>query len=159
MLRRDGESLRTRNCVFAICLAITKERDCFRSRDYGVDGCKRSHRKLLHLSEDVTNRVASVGDANVSNISSLSQRVIACENTAGTTEQGFEEHSQITTLTSAQYKEVVSLRTLLVWLKSKGKKLKSTQSRMMRVLFLMLTKRSLELLVYLPRTKRFQLMS
>ena len=97
---------------------------CFRSRDCGVDGCNRSHHKLLHLSEDVTNRVASVGDANISNISSPSQRVIACENTAGNTEQGPEERSQITTLTSAQYKEVVSLRTVPVWLKSKGKKIK-----------------------------------
>ena len=99
---------------------------CFRSRDYGVDGCKRSHHKLLHISEDVTNPVASVGDANISNISSPSQRVIACENTAGNTEQGSEERSQITTLTSAQYKEVVSLRTVpaAVWLKSKGKKIK-----------------------------------
>ena len=79
---------------------------------------------MLHLSEDVTNRVASVGDANISNISSPSQRVIACENTAGNTEQGSEERSQITTLTSAQYKEVVSLRTVPVWLKSKGKKIK-----------------------------------
>ena len=25
VLRRDGESLKTRNCVFALCLAITKE--------------------------------------------------------------------------------------------------------------------------------------
>ena len=97
---------------------------CFRSRDCRVDGCKRSHHKLLHLSEDVTNRVASVGDANISNVSSPSQRIIACENTAGNTEQGSEERSQITTLTSAQYKEVVSLRTVPVWLKSRGKKIK-----------------------------------
>ena len=79
---------------------------------------------MLHLSKDVINRVASFGDGNISNISSPSQRVIACENTAGNTEQGSEERSQITTLTSAQYKEVVSLRTVPVWLKSKGKKIK-----------------------------------
>ncbi|XP_068716862.1 uncharacterized protein [Montipora capricornis] len=99
---------------------------CFRSRDCGVDGCKRSHHKLLHLSEDATNREASVGDANISNISLPSERVIACENTAGDTEQGSEERSQISTLTSAQYKfcTVVSLRTVPVWLKSKGKKIK-----------------------------------
>ena len=97
---------------------------CFRSRDCGVNGCKKSHHRLLHLSEDVTNRVASVGGANISNVSSPSQRVIACENTAGDTEQGSEERSQITTLTSAQYKKVVSLRTVPVWLKSKGKKIK-----------------------------------
>ena len=97
---------------------------CFRSRDCGVDGCKRSHHKLLHLSKDVTNRAASVGDANILNISSLSQRVLAKENTAGDTEQGSEERLQITTLTSAQYKEVVSLRTVSDWLKSKGKKIK-----------------------------------
>ena len=74
--------------------------------------------------KNVTNRVASVGDANISNISPPSQRVIACENTAGNTEQRCEERSQITTLTSAQYKEVVTLRTVPVWLKSKGKKIK-----------------------------------
>ncbi|XP_068739158.1 uncharacterized protein [Montipora capricornis] len=92
------------------CLSSNHQgKHCFRSRDCGVDGCKRSHHKLLHLSEDVTNRVASVGDANISNVSSPSQRVIACENTAGNTEQGSEERSQITTLTSAQYKEVVFL--------------------------------------------------
>ena len=85
---------------------------CFRSRDCGVDDCKRSGHKLLHLTEYVTNRAASVGDANILNISSPSQRVIAYENTAGGTEQGSEERLQITTLTSAQYKEVVSLRTV-----------------------------------------------
>ena len=97
---------------------------CFQSRDCRVNGCKKSHHRLLHLSEDVTNRVASVGDANISNVSPPSQRVIACENTAGDTEQGSEERSQITTLTSAQYKKVVSLRTVPVWLKLKGKKIK-----------------------------------
>ncbi|XP_015773982.1 PREDICTED: uncharacterized protein LOC107352153 [Acropora digitifera] len=102
------------------CLSSNHQgKHCFRSRDCGLGGCKRSHHKLLHLSEDVTNRVASVGDANISNISSPSQRGIACENTARNTEKGSEERSQITTLTSAQYKEVVS-----VWLKSKGKKIK-----------------------------------
>ena len=107
------------------CLSSNHQgKHCFRSRDYGVDGCKRSHHKLLHLSEDVTNRVASVRDANISNVSSPSQRVIACENTAGNTEQGSKERSQVTTLTCAQYKEVVSLRTVPVWLKSKGKKIK-----------------------------------
>ena len=79
---------------------------------------------MLHLSEDVTTRVAPVGDANISNVSSPSQRVIACENTVGDTEQGSKDCSQITTLTSAQYKKVVSLRTVPVWLKSKGKKIK-----------------------------------
>ena len=97
---------------------------CFRSRDCAVDGYKRSHHKLLHLSEDVTNRAESVGDANILIISSPSQRVIAYENTAGDTEQGAEERLQITTLMSAQYKEVVSLRTVSDWLKSKGKKMK-----------------------------------
>ena len=29
VLRRDGESLKTRNCVFAVCLAITKESTVF----------------------------------------------------------------------------------------------------------------------------------
>ena len=101
-----------------------KGEHCFRSRDCGVDGCKRGHHKLLHLSEDVTNRAASVGDANILNISSPSQRVIAYENTAGDTEQGSQERLQITTLTSAQYKEVVSPGTVSDWLKSKGKKVK-----------------------------------
>ena len=97
---------------------------CFRLRDCGVDGCKRSHHKLLQLSEDVTNRTTSVGDANILNISSRSQRVITRETTAGDTEQGSEKRLQNTTLTSAQYKEVVSLRTVSDWLKSKGKKIK-----------------------------------
>ena len=65
VLRRDGESLKTRNCVFAVCLAITKESTIFDQEIQGVDGCKRSHHKLLHLSEDVTKRVAFVGDANI----------------------------------------------------------------------------------------------
>ena len=42
----------------------------------------------------------------------------------GNTEHVSEEPSQITTLTSAQYKEVVSFRTVPVWLKSKGNKIK-----------------------------------
>ena len=29
VLRRDGESLKTRNCVFAVCLGITKESTVF----------------------------------------------------------------------------------------------------------------------------------
>ena len=29
VLRRDGESLKTRNCVFAVCLAIIKESTVF----------------------------------------------------------------------------------------------------------------------------------
>ena len=29
VLRRDGESLKTKNCVFAVCLTITKESTVF----------------------------------------------------------------------------------------------------------------------------------
>ena len=70
VLRRDGESLKKRNCVFTVCLAIIKENTVFNQEI--ADGCKKSHHRLLHLSEDVTNRVASVGDANISNVSSPS---------------------------------------------------------------------------------------
>ena len=46
------------------CLSSNHQgKHCFRSRGCGVNGCKRSHHRLLHLSEDITNRVASVGDA------------------------------------------------------------------------------------------------
>ena len=55
---------------------------------------------------------------------SIGLAIVTSDNTAKNTIRGSEEHSQITTFTSAQYKAVVSLRTVLAWLKANGKKIK-----------------------------------
>ena len=96
-------------------------------RECGIRGCRRSHHKLLHPSEELRNQETPTEVVSSSDTSSSSQRAFATvtsDNTAGNTIRGSEEHSQITTLTSAQYKEVVSLRTVPIWLKANGKKIK-----------------------------------
>ena len=71
------------------CLSSNHQgKHCFQSRDCGIDGCKRSHHKLLHLLEDVTNRVASVGDANISNISSTLKESLHGKTLQGTPNKG-----------------------------------------------------------------------
>ena len=91
------------------------------------NGCRRSHHKLLHPSEEFGNREVSSNAESVSNPSSPSSRTlttVTSDVTEGNTEQATDEHSHITTLTSAQYQEFVSLRTVPVWLSAKGKKIK-----------------------------------
>ena len=110
------------------CLSNSHQgKNCFRSGECGIRGCRRSHHKLLHPLEELRNQETPTEVVSSSGTSSSSQRALATvtsDNTAGNTTRESEERSQITTLTSAQYKEVVSLRTVPVWLKANGKKIK-----------------------------------
>ena len=120
---RDGESLKTRDYVFVVYVTVTKGR----AGECGENGCRRSHHRLLHPSEEFGNREVSSNAESVSNPSSPSSRTlttVTSDVTEGNTEQATDEHSHITTLTSAQYQEFVSLRTVPVWLSAKGKKIK-----------------------------------
>ena len=110
------------------CLCNSHQgKDCVRAGECGENGCRRSHHRLLHPSEECGNREVSSNAESVSNPSSPSSRTlttVTSDVTEGNTEQATDEHSHITTLTSAQYQEFVPLRTVPVWLSAKGKKIK-----------------------------------
>ena len=102
-------------------------KDCVRAGECGENGRRRSHHKFLRPSEEFGNRKVSSKAESVSNPSSPSSRTlttVTSDVTEGNTEQATDEHLHITTLTSAQYQEFVSLRTVPVWLSAKGKKIK-----------------------------------
>ena len=110
------------------CLCNSHQgKDCVRAGECGENGCRRSHHRSLHPSEECGNREVSYKAESVSNPSSPSSRTlttVTSDVTEGNTEQATDEHPHITTLTSAEYQEFVSLRAVPVWLSAKGKKIK-----------------------------------
>ena len=127
MAMRDGESPKTRDYVFVVCVTVTKGRTVSERENVEKTAAEEVITKLLHPSEEFGNRKVSSNAESVSNPSSPSSRTLTTvtnDVTEGNTEQASDEHLHITTLTSAQYQEFISLRTVPVWLSAKGKKIK-----------------------------------
>ena len=112
MSMRDGESPKTRDkrqetiakdkrlCFRCLCNSH-QGKDCVRAGECGENGCRRSHHRLLHPSEEFGNREVSSNAESVSNPSSPSSRTlttVTSDITEGNTEQATDEHSHITTL-------------------------------------------------------------
>ena len=110
------------------CLANNHQgRDCKRSKECGINGCKRNHDRLLHQFQEIQAHEETVVEES-SNSSLPSTRAFATvasdEPALPNAEQSIEEHSHLTTLASAQNQESASLRTVPIWLSANGKKIK-----------------------------------
>ena len=110
------------------CLANNYQgRACKRAKECGINGCKRNHHRLLHQSQESQAHEVTVVEES-SNPSAPPTRAFATvtsdEPALLNAEQGIEEQSHLTTLASAQNKEIVSLRTVPIWLSANGKKIK-----------------------------------
>jgi len=108
---RDEEFPKTRDCTFVAYVTVTKRRTASERENVektAIEGVITNyfiHRKNLETGKYLlTLKVYDVTEEN--------------------TEQVTDEHSHSTTLTSAQYQEFVSFRTIQVWLSAKGKKIK-----------------------------------
>lgn len=110
------------------CLANNHQgRDCKRSKECGINGCKRNHDRLLHQFQEIQAHEVTVVEES-SNSSLPSTRAFATvasdEPALPNAEQGIEEHSHLTTLASMQNQESASLQTVPIWLSANGKKIK-----------------------------------
>ena len=111
------------------CLANNHQgKDCKRAKECGVNGCKRNHDRFLHKSEGGEVRERTVGVEESPNHLAPTRTFTSGSNRdtplLNSVEQGSEEYAHITTLASTQHQDVVSLRTVPVWICANGKKIK-----------------------------------
>ena len=114
------------------CLASYHQgKDCLRSRECGVNGCKNTHHKLLHGSEEKQDNYPSRTSGNDETFKKPSRpfAVVPDSETISASKKDPDEASQqstnITSLASAKVSvETLSFRTISVWLKANGKKVK-----------------------------------
>ena len=75
MLRKEGESLKTRDCVSDVYLKVTKARtDSVWENAEFIHDCRRNHHKLLHPSEELRKQEMPTEVISLSDTSSSSQR-------------------------------------------------------------------------------------
>ena len=111
------------------CLANNHQgKNCKRAKECGVNGCKRNHDRFLHKSKGGEVRERTVGVEESPNHLAPTRTFTSGSNQEtpllNSAEQGSEEYAHITTLASTQHQDVVSLRTVPVWISANGKKIK-----------------------------------
>ena len=114
------------------CLASYHQgKDCLRSRECGVNGCKNTHHKLLHGSETKQDNYPSQTSGNDETFQKPSRTFAVIpdsETISASDKDPYEASQESTNITSSASAKVsvksLSFRTISVWLKANGKKIK-----------------------------------
>ena len=123
------------------CLSNThKGSSCRRFRECGINGCKPNHRRLLHAFRQLPNRSAAANNSTrllpaveedpipsatgTPTISTISQEGVGVAASLPMEGESSIQRAHTATLPEHTSSELVSLRTVPVWIKGNGKKVK-----------------------------------